>query len=637
VKDLIQSYRPRIDPRLLDYYSAELNYLRALALEFAAAHPKIARRLAMQAGEIGDPYVGRLLQASAFVNARSQMRIDDEFPRLMQPLLETVYPNYVSPTPAMAMGCLHPGHGSGHGGEGFVVPRGTPFTAKTPVGEDTRCEFRSSQDVTLWPLEIILARWTGIPPDMPGLDRFLSPGMQVKSALRLRLRTTNGVAVSALRGLDRLPVYLAGDGRTASHLFELVHAGGIATVTGTPGQFATRPFHVVTEDAVVHEGLAPEQSLLPAVPRKFHGHNLVQEFFAYEPRFWFLALTGLARGLKAIEGNEVEIVILLDRPLDASRAEQVDVSDFMLFCTPLVNLLPLTTTRVRIDSAQAEHLIVPVPDTPLDYEVHSVELARCQESEHSGDLLYRPAYTALHYDEDDAGRFFAVRRERHLDSARQHGTLRTFTGTRTFVSLVDGRGEPNADGIEYLSVDAWVTNRDLPGLLRPNGRDDLEVDRTHPVAGVGFVRAPSQPRPPLAHGAKAWQLYGQLNLDYTMLDDRHHEPAPGEGVRSRLRLFLDADAATYSRQVESLVSAMGQPVNDFIPGESGMLGRGIECVLTFDESGFDGMSPYTLALALEHYVARHVSAHSFTRTVLCTKQRGTVKAWPPRPGTREVF
>ena len=356
-----------------------------------------------------------------------------------------------------------------------------------------------------------------------------------------------------------------------------------------------------------------------------------------EPRFWFFALTGLARGLKTIEGNEVEIVILLDRPLDASWAEQVDVSDFMLFCTPLVNLRPLTTARVRIDPTQSEHPIVPLPDTPLDYEVHSIELARGQVSQNSGDLLYRPAYAALRADEDDAGRFFTVRRERHLDSARQHGTLRAFTGTRTYISLVNGGGEPDAGGIEYLSVDAWVTNRELPRLLRPNGRDDLEVDITHPVTGAGFVRAPSQSRSPLAHGAKAWQLYGQLNLDYTMLDDRHHEPAPGEGVRSCLRLFLDAEAATYSRQIDGLVSALGQPVNDFMPGQSGMLGRGIECVLSFDESGFDGMSPYTLALALEHYVARHVSAHSFTRTVLRSTQRGTIRTWPPRLGTREVF
>jgi len=51
----------------------------------------------------------------------------------------------------------------------------------------------------------------------------------------------------------------------------------------------------------------------------------------------------------------------------------------------------------------------------------------------------------------------------------------------------------------------------------------------------------------------------------------------------------------------------------------------------------DGWSPFTFALALERYVARHVSQHSFTRTTLCTKQRGVVFTWPTREGTRGVL
>ena len=67
-----------------------------------------------------------------------------------------------------------------------------------------------------------------------------------------------------------------------------------------------------------------------------------------------------------------------------------------------------------------------------------------------------------------------------------------------------------------------------------------------------------------------------------------------------------------------------------------MFGRGIRCDFTFDESGLDGLSPYTLALVLEHYVARHVSMHSFTKTVLHTKQRGVITRWPPRAGMRDI-
>jgi len=51
---------PVMDPRLLAAYNQELRYFNELMGEFAHAHPKVARRLGMQAGEIGDPYVARL-------------------------------------------------------------------------------------------------------------------------------------------------------------------------------------------------------------------------------------------------------------------------------------------------------------------------------------------------------------------------------------------------------------------------------------------------------------------------------------------------------------------------------------------------------------------------------------------------
>jgi type VI secretion system protein ImpG len=76
-----------MDPQLLDYYSQELLYMSGLAAEFARAHPKIARRLGMQAGEIEDAYVSRLVESASLVNARMQRKLADEFPQLFQPLL----------------------------------------------------------------------------------------------------------------------------------------------------------------------------------------------------------------------------------------------------------------------------------------------------------------------------------------------------------------------------------------------------------------------------------------------------------------------------------------------------------------------------------------------------------------------
>lgn len=69
-----------MDPRLLEYYNRELSYLQETGAEFAARHPKVAARLGMQGTDIADPYVERMVEAFSFLTARTQLKIDAEFP-----------------------------------------------------------------------------------------------------------------------------------------------------------------------------------------------------------------------------------------------------------------------------------------------------------------------------------------------------------------------------------------------------------------------------------------------------------------------------------------------------------------------------------------------------------------------------
>ncbi|WP_454873652.1 type VI secretion system baseplate subunit TssF [Paraburkholderia xenovorans] len=628
-----------MDPRLLEYYTSELVYMRELAGEFAQAHPKIARRLGMQAGEIGDPYVERLIESFCFLSARMQLRLDAEFPRLTERLLEVVYPNYAAPTPSIAVARLFPCATEGNLAEGAHIARGAAFMSGTLVNESTRCQFRSSQDVTLYPLEISSAKLTGIPPDIPALDRYVRYGAEVRGALRLRLRTTNGVAIENLRGLHRLPVYLAGDERTASHLFELLHAAGIASIIGEPGRFGTpgAPFHAVSEEAVVHEGLEPGQGLLPLVSQKLHGHNLLHEFAACPSRFYFFTLTGLAAGLRQVCSREAEIVVLLDRPPGAL-ADRVDASQFALFCTPVINLFKSRSDPAEAYGTGAEFQLVPDPLAPRDYEVFSVQGLYGQVSKNSESLEFRPLYQTLTNDEGNHGRFFTLRRERKLasDSLRRYGTRTPYIGTEAFVSLVDQDERPYEQHMRYLSIDAWLTNRDLPNLIPCNGVSDLTLLQSSPVQQVGLIRTPSVPRAPYAEREAAWRLIRQLNFNYLTLEARAGE-ASGASLRDLLQLFVAADNTAYRQQIGSLVKVGSRTVTRKLPRSGDLaLGRGIACTLTVDESGLGGVSTYLLGLILEHYLARHVSAHSFTQTELHSVQRGRVVVWPVRMGTRGV-
>ena len=119
-----------MDPRLLRLYSDELTHLRERGAEFAREFPKIAARLSMDGVEVTDPYVERLLEGFAFLTARIQLKLDAEYPRLVQHLLEAVYPNFLAPIPSMMVVQLVPDANDPNLVHGARVRRGSSVRSR---------------------------------------------------------------------------------------------------------------------------------------------------------------------------------------------------------------------------------------------------------------------------------------------------------------------------------------------------------------------------------------------------------------------------------------------------------------------------------------------------------------------------
>src|SRR5262249_7552633 len=88
---------------LLRYSNRELASIRRLAAQFAEEHPKIAGRLRLGAESGQDPHVERLIEAFAYLAARTRQKLEDEFPEITESLLGVLYPHYQAPLPAMAI------------------------------------------------------------------------------------------------------------------------------------------------------------------------------------------------------------------------------------------------------------------------------------------------------------------------------------------------------------------------------------------------------------------------------------------------------------------------------------------------------------------------------------------------------
>ena len=194
-----------MDERLLAYYNSELRHVREMAGEFAREFPKIAGRLALDrdAKEIcPDPYVERLLEGFAFLAARVHLKLDAEFPRFTQTLLETVYPHYLSPVPSMGVAHFEPDSREPGPEEGFLLERGTALRAQS---DETPCQFRTAHDVRLWPLKITDSRYytrNVVELDLPG-------SLEAKAAISIRLQTFGDKKFKEMN-LDRLPIFIRG-------------------------------------------------------------------------------------------------------------------------------------------------------------------------------------------------------------------------------------------------------------------------------------------------------------------------------------------------------------------------------------------------------------------------------------------
>lgn len=620
-----------MDSRLLTYYNRELQYIRETGQEFAKEFPKIAGRLGIETLECTDPYVERLLESFAFLTARVQLKIDSEFPRFTQHLLQMVYPHYLSPTPSMAVVQLKPSLSEGALADGFRVPRGAGLKSLVGRGEQTPCEFRTAHEVTLWPLEITGAEYTSFLGD---LSELRIPG-KAKAALRLRLRASAGLTFNQL-ALDNLPIFLPGGDEIAVRLYELLLAHATALVIRPAGQGAS--WHeMVLDNPVRPLGFEDEQALLPFGPRSFQGYRLLQEYFTFPSRFLFADLTGLKTAVRRCATSEMEIVIVLDAQ-DSRLEKAIGPTQFELFCTPVVNLFPKRTDRIHLSEAENEYHVVPDRTRPMDYEVYTVTevIGYGTSGEEKQDFL--PFYAAHDRSAvEDGPAYYTVHRQPRMLSTKQRaqGARSSYVGSEVFLDLVDPTEAPHRTQLKQLAVDTLCTNRDLT-LHLPIGQrsSDFILDTGAPIEAVRCLAGPSPPRPSYAHGDPTWRLISHLSLNYLSLTD----DANGGGalaLRELLSLYGDASDPVVRKQIDGVRSVSSQSATRRLPISGPVaFGRGLEVTLTLDETAFEGMGVFLLGTVLERFFAKYVSINSFTETALKSVQRGEIVRWPARLGRR---
>ena len=607
------------DANLLRCYLEELSYLRGMGERFAARYPKVARRLELQADECPDPHVERLIESFAFLTARIQSNLDDDYPEIATALLEVLYPQYLQPTPSMTIVRFD---AKPKNTTGAKIERGTPLFVTTAEGDV--CRFRTSYEVNVWPISVVDAKF------VDASDYRFRTQQRAASVLRLTLQSQG--EPFELLGVDTLRFYLRGEmvvNRLYSMLFDGAPEKAVvvprgATDVPTPPYLRVTPVGFADEEAVLHENLdhdrarrADSRTHPPVAPHP--AYRLLQEYFAFEEKFHFFDV----HGLQHAKGTEIDLLFLLDA--EARGRMHLGADSFVLGCTPAVNLFKKTSEPIRVDQRRTEYRVVP-DHRRTSAEIHSIRSVSGLSDAAVKSRQYAPYYSYTHaMARANQGAYWHARRD---------------AGGDTYLSFHDAEFDPSLPADEVVFAHLWCTNGTLATELSANA--PMQTDEVLPVTQIVNLRKPTLPIAPPARGESLWRFVSQLSLSHLSLGGADAAAA----LREMLLLYSDEDSRAHRQRIDAIESVDSEKIVRRVPGTSANgFCRGTRVTVELADHLFASDAARLFGAVLSHFFGLHASINSFTQLEVRRKgsdrdakiDRGKGHQWPLMPGSRPVL
>lgn len=595
--------------KFINYYYKELSYLRNAGAEFAKLHPKIARRLDFRTtGESPDPHLERLLESFAFLTARLSAEIDDRIPQIAAALLEALYPQMMAPLPSAAITQFQLDPGQSKLTTAYMIPQHTPLY--TYAEESVSCRFLTTYDVTIWPIILTNAR-------IVASSQYVFEKGSPKTAHFLALKIKYPLGTLQELDIKSLTFYINADRTLSFLLYELLFAQSHPqiAISKEAGTAAFLPEGVLSE-----VGFQSGQSLLPTPEQNHPSYQYIQEYFHFPEKFLFFNVSNL--DFKDSQ-NEAEILISLDSrsiPKDCV----VGPENFLLGCTPIVNLFSRTTDPVRIDHRKIEYRFIVDQRRELTTEIHSFKKVIGIGDGNSGERVYKPYFSFDHESIAEEQQAFWVNR-------RVPALRPGMEGSDMYLSFVDFAFTPIVPPNETIFAHVWCTNRFLAPQIPAGGK--LESEEAFPILQIVCLQRPIPPVHAPRDGETLWKLISQLSVDYLSLASGQEA---AQALKEALRLFSERVSdyslgldAIHSLSCESTVYRVGQQAwRGFV--------KGLRVHLEVENPQRGEHSTFLLARVLQEYLAQKVSINSFVELILYNRQE-VWKQWPPRAGNQKLL
>jgi len=362
--------------------------------------------------------------------------------------------------------------------------------------------------------------------------------------------------------------------------------------------------------------------LIPAV---LIGYRLLQEYFTFPQKFFFLELKGFEQLSAAGFTDKAELVFLISRFEREDREVGVSAKTLRLGCVPVINLFSKTAEPILLDQTRSEYPVIPDVRRRHAMEIFSVDRVSCANPQSREVTYFKPLFSSPH----------APAREKQQSfwhTTRRPSGRKDDEGTEVYLSLVDLSLRPVRPDSDSVTAHCTCTNRDLASRLPiPSGSEsgDFEVERISSVKRIVALRKLTPTlRPPVGRGA-LWHLISHLSLNYLSLVDEGKD-----ALQEILRLYNFSDSPHLEKQISGISDLKSKRHFARVISENGIsFVRGTRVEMALDEDQFAGAGVYLFATVLEHFLGLYASMNSFSKLVVSTQQRKeTLQEWPPRAG-----
>ncbi|QJP71294.1 type VI secretion system baseplate subunit TssF [Burkholderia glumae] len=622
---------------LLPHYEHEVGLLLRGVAEFARDYPKIGARLGITHGQ-SDLHVDRMIQTFGLLAARIDARLEDAVPEFTESLLEMVYPQYLRTVPACAIAQFDPSNLFGQLTVPFTMQRGTALDANA-----TACRFQTVYDVTLSPLRVHSARFgpATMAPAAVRLAANVSAIVSVTFASATPTETFNEAIPSG-----KIRVHLAGSrARVAALADALLLRTASAYVEVDQGgrwlALAKVPIEAVGFDE--DERLLPKESA-----NTLDAFDTLIESFAFPEKFDFvdIDLGRIRRAARAPQARQLSLHLAIrDAPGDSLAAQalsDLDATSFKLFCTPVINLFRRDATPIQLRAIDRAYPVTPEPletGTPLDvYSIDAVHLGDQTQSEQEKGAPSSTAAsqtTVLPYRTFNHGRqpgpadvYWTAFRDPYAAAGNARAPL--------LLSLIGLDGDGTQVKSPQIVVEVTATNGELPSRL-PIGAPDSDL--VHEGAALACpIRLLTQPTLPCSHAhehAALWRVVAGLTLHPFDLTQ------PGlKAFKELLRLHAPRTNTVAQRTTDAIVGLDYQPAMKWmsLDGQFPSSVRGIEIVVSLEESALRDVTLHLLARALDRLFAPYGPTNSYVQLIFRSSRTGQeLHRCPARSGARPVI